>query len=170
MALQLLDVTQIREDTAKVLPAPKHKSINWEAPLGSHSQTEEPFLRSVYVSQRSGHFPAPLQFGPLDQAAWEHRNQPDFAHTHGCTHAHAVKHKCSHYRSSAPRPPALSSPAAITLSRHKKTVPKMNTTSTCTLARGNVRGNTSLVFFIQTPAFTMSLALGSGAHTVNQTA
>lgn len=156
----------------------RHKSINWEswAPLSSHSQTEEPFYDLFMLVKAAAIFQPP--FGSvlctpshrtdqetLDPAAWEHRNQPDFAHVHGCTHAHAVKHKYSHHHSSAPRPPALSSPAAITLSRHKKAVPKTNTISTCTLAWGNVRGNTSLVFF----SFRLHSQGDSGFHHVPRT-
>lgn len=80
------------------------------------------------------------------------------------TNAHTVRHKYSHHHlSSAPRPPALSSPAAITLSRHKKTVAKMNTISTSTLAWGGVRGNTS-----QT-ALTRQLPLSPMSPTLGQT-
>lgn len=129
-------------------------------------------------------FCTPSHRADQETPAWEHGNTargcrhngpPDFTHVHGSTML-VQSDTNTHSVTPPPHvPPALSSPAAITLSRHKKTAAKMNTISTSTLAWGCVRGNTSPVFqpdsvHKATPAFTVSPALGSGAHTVNPTA
>lgn len=78
----------------------------------------------------------------------------------------------SHRHSSTARPPALSSPAAITLSHHKVTVAKNEPPFPHPYWPGEAcEGNTSAAFALRLRLlFTMSPALGAGARTVNRAA
>lgn len=159
------------------------QSINWEswAALDSQSQTEEPFYDLFMLLK------AAAIFQTLFSLVFCTRLPTDTSGNLGSNSVGTWKPAMSGEKTvllhslALPwmqtvtsllfRPtslPALSSPAAITLSRHKKTVAKMNTISTPTLAPGSVWGNTSLelhsnMALCRATALTMSLELGSRA-------
>lgn len=106
------------------------------APLGSHSQTEEPFY-DLFMLVKVIFHPHPFSLDSWTPSQWtksansvlsSHGSEisqgcrynclPDFAHVITCTQTHLLRQKYQH--SSATHTPTLSSPAAITLSHHKK--------------------------------------------------